>query len=61
MGIPEALVMFYSIRISINSIKHKHIAYMSFIYIFIMYFLYNNVPLGTKNILLFFLMYFNVF
>ena len=54
MGIPEALVMFYSIRISINSIKHKHIAYMSFIYIFIMYFLYNNVPLGTKNILLFF-------
>ena len=53
MGIPEAVVMFYSIGIAIKDIKRKDIVYMSFLYVFIWYFLDKIVPLGVSNVLLF--------
>lgn len=53
MGIPEAVVMFCFIKKLTKGINRKNIVQMSFIYVVLMYFFFNNFPLGISNVLLF--------
>jgi two-component system, LytTR family, sensor histidine kinase AgrC len=52
MAIPEAIVIFYSISIVTNKIKAKDVIYMSLIYILILYFTKNALPMGVSTLVL---------